>query len=109
VAFRDEEQLACVCRALLASVGVGRLWTRTGPTEEANDVDAFDEPARSMLHVVWILWNRPDDSASFRHLVALRFIPPPSEVLGMLIVAMTIGPAGVDAWLDVHGVPDEVH
>ena len=38
--FRDEKQTHSAIRALLATLpGLGRLWTDTGPTDEAAEVD----------------------------------------------------------------------
>ena len=60
--LRDEQQLARACRALLATVGLERIWTEDGPTSEAAELlEADGGPLSSRKRIVllaaWTFWN----------------------------------------------------
>ena len=60
--FRSDAQLARACRALCSRAGLGRLWTATGPTDEAIEIfEANGGPLSSgervMLLAAWAFWN----------------------------------------------------
>ncbi len=101
-AFRDREQLARVCRALLAAVDLADAWTEAGPTAAATSalLDAHALPAEqaAMLEVAMKLWHGSLDLE--RHLGG--FPPRVQGSLAALEKALTRGPVGVDEWLDVE-------
>src|SRR5580658_3389614 len=51
IMFRDDQQLARACRALLATVHLERLWNERGPTSEASEL-LEAEPAEALCFLV---------------------------------------------------------
>ena len=110
--FRNDEQRAVVCLALLDRIGLQRLWTLRGPTEEAQRLLAENGGAlsggeRVMLLVAWALWNGSGmltlaellQEMDGEHLAAV----------GTLLSSLSFGADGVDDWLLVgRGAADDV-
>lgn len=108
--FRDDEQLARGCRALLAQGRLQYLWARRGPTDEAKalleqDGGPLSSGERILLLAAWAFWN---GSGELRLAdVIERLDARPSAALCSLILAMKQGAAAVDEWLETYGIPDE--
>jgi hypothetical protein len=101
-AFKDAAQLAEVCRVLLASVELHDVWTPQGPSESARQALASGGGGMTpvqliMLRLVWSLW-----SGSLELNVAQTLPENARASLEALQKALTRGPAGVEAWLEVE-------
>jgi hypothetical protein len=109
--FRDDEQAALACRALLAFVSLEDMWTTAGPTPEAlalihRDGGPLSSGERVMLLTAWAFWRGGGSDVTVR-LVELL------EVLGLeqvhaiatLMIARARGSKFVDEWLALYGVP----
>lgn len=100
--FRSDAQLARVCRALCARVGMGELWTPTGPSDRAIALlEAGGGPLSSgervMLLATWAVWNG-DEGARLGDVVH-RLDGRCLVALGTLLVAVAGGGVAIDAWL----------
>ena len=100
--LRSEAQMALVCQALCASLGLGRLWTSAGPTDEAVALlEAGGGPLSSGERIVllsaWAVWNGEGDAklADVIHRLDSRRL----HELGTLLVAVGRGGAAIDAWI----------
>lgn len=110
MSFRDDEQAARACRALLGKVRLARLWTRSGPTDHAihlleQDGGPLSSGERLVVLSAFALWNG-------RGGVRLSDIIESLDVnmcesLFELIVAMRHGSRFVDDWLADNDVPEE--
>lgn len=106
--FRSRLCQARVVRALLARVGLERLWTDDGPTLEARllleaDHLPLDRRQRAMCRLAWTVWGC-SSGITLEELLDLM----DGDDLGAvaeLMTAMSIGADGVDAWLLAHA-PD---
>jgi hypothetical protein len=102
MSYRDEAQHAAVCRALLTRVGLGDLWTDTGPTPRALELLAEDggglsSGERTLLLAAFALWN---NHRGLRFTELLRHLDDDNlKTIGELLAAIARGPEGIDAWL----------
>lgn len=102
--FRDEKQTHSAIRALLATLpGLGRLWTDTGPTDEAARTLEGGGPAMStgealLVRVAFDLWNK-GGNAPLGHVIN-TLGNAPLAALGGLLVALTQRPEALDAWIN---------
>ena len=106
--FRDDRQLARVCRALLAHVGLEHLWTSLGPTGAASELLAangstLDPRRRAMFLAAWAFWNG-SGGITLAELLD-RLDVGPAEALCFLVMASKYDADAVDDWLVVHGRP----
>lgn len=103
--FRSRRSQARVARALVARVGLERLWSDEGPTREAQLLaEAEHLPLgrreRALCRVAWLIW----DGSSGITLGDLLDLTD-SEDLGTiaeLLRAMSVGADAVDTWLRAH-------
>ena len=100
--FRSEAQLARVCQALCADVGLARLWTEDGPSDEAVELrDAGGGPLSSgeriMVLAAWDVWN--SHGATNLGDVMHRLDGHRLATLGSLLLAVAGGMYAVDEWL----------
>ncbi len=115
--FRDPQQRAEACRALLATGGLERLWTSRGPTAEAQAL-ARQAPSllaaghRALLLAALAFWTDEPVPLRFDELLGLA----EAEPICKLTIAAFYGPQAVDVWLtrsdDIEGFaasPDEIH
>jgi hypothetical protein len=106
--FRNDEQAARACRALLATARLERLWTADGPGERAVELlDADGGPlpsdARIMLLAAFAFWH---GSSSLRLTEIIETLDlDRSEAICSLLLAMKEGAAAVDDWLAEYDVP----
>jgi hypothetical protein len=103
--FRDDEQRARACRALLATVRLERLWTTHGPTPEASELlqadrSPFSSGERVMLLASWAFWNGSGGVTLAE--VLERLDPESAEPLCFLVMAVKYGTDAVDDWLAEH-------
>jgi hypothetical protein len=103
--FRDDQQLARACRALLATVRLERLWDQRGPTSEASKLlEANGGPLSSGERVVllaaWAFWNGSGGLTVAE--VLERLDTEPAEALCFLVMASRYGADAVDDWLVEH-------
>lgn len=100
--FRSDDQLARVCGALCALVGLGSLWTIEGPSPRAialleSDGGPLSSGERIMVLAAWNIWN---DSGKVSLGDAIHRLDDRSlAVLGALLVAVAGGANGIDRWL----------
>ena len=100
--FRDDQQLARACRALLEAAHLERLWTGGGPTAEASELLAVDggplsSGERVMLLAAWAFWNGSGGVTLAE--ILERLDSEPAEALCFLIVAAKYGADAVDDWI----------
>jgi hypothetical protein len=100
--FRSDAQLARVCGALCARVGMGELWTPDGPSDRATALletggGPLSSGERVMLLVAWAVWNG-DEGARFGDVIH-RLDGRCLVALGTLLIAVAGGGAAVDEWL----------
>jgi hypothetical protein len=103
--FRDDRQLALVCRILLKTARLERLWTSDGPTPEAAELlDADGGPLSSGERVVmlaaWAFWNGSGGVTLAD--VLERLDAAPAEALCFLVLASKYGADAIDDWLAEH-------
>ncbi len=114
-AFRDDSQIAEVCKVLCEHASVPGMWTTGyGPTAEGERVLSRDCAGLSagqqiMFLAAWELWDE-DRVKEQSHILRLGFIVRVLTgkyllPLSTLLVAMAEGPAGVDAWLSRSRLP----
>jgi hypothetical protein len=102
MSFRDEAQHAAVCRALLARVDLGDLWTDAGPTARAlallaEDGGGLSSGERTLLLAAFALWN---NHRELRFAELLRHLDDDNlKTIGELLAAISRGPDAIDAWL----------
>jgi hypothetical protein len=99
--FRDSEQLARVCQAILAPVGLGKLWSGDGPRPESlgyrrSGTDEQPRDGRLMLMTAWAIWSR-NQALSLADLLDLE--DEKLRVVGELLAALSQGPDEIEAWL----------
>jgi hypothetical protein len=100
--FRNDEQSARACRALMATARLEGLWTNEGPTLRAAELlDAEGGPLSSgeriVLLAAFAFWN---GRGGLRLADVIEFLDPrPSEAIGSLVVAVKQGPAAIDDWI----------
>jgi hypothetical protein len=105
--FRDDRQLALVCRALCTRAGVPDAWTVDGPGALAFDVREGRGPLSSgqsvLVLVAWAFWNGEGGLTLARVLDVLD--GEHVRALAALLVARSDGgdAVDVDAWLREHG------
>lgn len=121
-AFRDDSQLADVCKVLCEHASLPGMWTGAyGPTARAEQVLAADcaglsAGQRVVLLACWELWDEDRVSeasgalAPYSRTLRLgyilcaltgKYLTP----LATLLVAMAEGPAAVDRWLVQNRLP----
>lgn len=97
--FRNDRQLAAVCRSLLDDVRLGGLWTPEGPTDLAcryrQDGGPFSSGEQIAFEVAWDLWNG-GGKASVGDLL-YRLDHRLRTRIGTLLLCRDA--AGVDRWL----------
>ena len=103
--FKNDEQRAVVCLALLDRIGLQRLWTLRGPTEEAQrllaeDGGALSSGERAMLLVAWALWNGSGKLTLSELIQAMD--GEHLAAVGTLLSSLRFGADGVDDWLLVE-------
>jgi hypothetical protein len=114
-AFRDDTQLAEVCKVLCEHASVPGMWTAGyGPTAEAERVLSRDCAGLSagqqiIFLTAWELWDE-DRVKEQSHILRVGFIVRVLTgkyllPLSTLLVAMAGGPAAVDAWLTKNRLP----
>jgi hypothetical protein len=102
--FRDREQAALVCRALLASAGLAHGWTRTGPRPDAMALSCSSPTAvRRLSAACWSIWEGCT-TLGFDEILAME--PEHLELVGELLSALARGPEAVDGWLHRRGASD---
>ncbi len=101
--FRSRRCQARVARALVARVGLERLWSDEGPTPEARLLrEAEHLPLaareRALCRLAWLIW---DDSSEITlgDLLDLTDGEDLATVAGLLR-SMSLGADAVDAWLE---------
>lgn len=109
--FRNDEQSARACRALLAKVRLHSLWTNGGPTPRAVELLEADggplsSGERVVLLAAFAFWNGGGALRLAEIIEALDV--GPSEAICSLVVAVKYGAAAVEDWLAEHEVP-EIH
>jgi len=103
--FRDDEQSARACRALMATARLEGLWTNEGPTLRAAELlDAGGGPLSSgeriVLLAAFAFWN---GRGGLRLADVIESLDPrPSEAICSLVIAVKRGAAGVDDWIAEH-------
>ena len=114
-AFRDDTQLAEVCKVLCEHASVPGMWTAGyGPTAESERVLSRDCAGLSagqqiIFLAAWELWDE-DRVKEQCHILRLGFIVRVLTgkyllPLSTLLVAIAGGPAAVDAWLTKNRLP----
>tara|TARA_R110002073_G_scaffold336583_1_gene536326 strand:+ start:16557 stop:16886 length:330 start_codon:yes stop_codon:yes gene_type:complete len=106
--FQDDTQRAQVCLALLRSLGLQRLWTEEGPTDEAlrlyeKDGGHLSSGERSIFLLSWSFWTGCG-LLNFSDL--LRLDQARLEAVGALFSALAIGPLAIDHWISQHGADE---
>ena len=106
--FRDDNQNARACRALLATIRRAELWTPTGPTSEAvmlleDDGGPLSTGERVMLLIAFAFWNG-SGTLRFAEIVESLDVEPCDAVCSLL-VAVKYGSRAVDEWLSEHERP----
>lgn len=103
--FRDDRQISDAVRVLLRSVGLERLWTDSGPTEEA--LRLLDERGGAMSHgealvllASFDFWNGHGE-VKFADLLAV-LDGMRMRLIATLMIAATDGGTAVDRWLAEH-------
>lgn len=107
--FRDEAQTHAAIRTLLDTLpGLGRLWTDTGPTDEAVRLvetrgGALSSGEALLVFVAFDLWNGQGGAQLGRvfHILSAE----PLAALGLLLAAVTRGPDAIDAWIAAQRAP----
>lgn len=103
--FRDDQQLARACRALLARVGLAELWTSSGPTPRALDLLEHDggplsSGERIVLLAAFAFWN---GSGGLRLAELIESLDASHcDALCALVVAAKYGADAIDEWLAEH-------
>jgi hypothetical protein len=110
--FRSDAQLARVCRALCADVGLAHLWTDDGPSDEAIGLrDAGGGPLSSgeriMVLAAWDVWNS-HGSTNLGDVVH-RLDGRRLATIGTLLVAVAGGMHAIDAWLAKRNLETSGH
>lgn len=100
--FRSDEQLARACRVLCDQVGLGGLWTPSGPTAHAVDLlEAGGGPLSSGERIVmmtaWAVWNS-DGNARVADVIH-RLDDRNLSAIGSLMIAVSHGGHAIDEWL----------
>ena len=103
--FRDDQQLARACRALLATARLERLWGDEGPTPHPSELlatngGALSSGERVMLLAAWALWNGSGGVTLAEMLERLDV--DTAEALCFLILASKYGGDAVDDWIAEH-------
>ena len=103
--FRDDEQSARACRALMATARLEGLWTNEGPTLRAAELlDAGGGPLSSGERIVLLasfaFWN---GRGGLRLADVIEFLDgSPSEAICSLVIAVKRGATAVDDWIAKH-------
>jgi hypothetical protein len=106
MSFRDDPQIAAVCMALCASVGLREAWTLSGPSDLAIAVaEGRPHPLSSgeelVIRIAMDVWNGQGGATLARLLGALD--PDRTKMIAELLVACVTSYAAVDAWLAKYG------
>lgn len=101
--FRSRRCQAHVARALVARVGLERLWSDEGPTPEARLLrEAEHLPLaareRALCRLAWLIWDGTSE-ITLGDLLDLTDSEDLATVAGLLR-AMSLGADAVDAWLE---------
>ena len=109
--FRNDEQSARACRALLATARLGRFWTAGGPSARAVELFNADggplsSGERIVLLAAFAFWNG-GGSLRLAELIDVLDLGP-SEAICSLLLAVKQGASAVEDWLTDHEVP-EIH
>lgn len=107
--FKDDVQRALICKTVLGSLGMDKFWTEHGPTELAKDIWAqkthgvWSHGEQIIWKITWQLWNGDEDlDVPFGEML-YTLDPERLELVGTLLMAMSIGSAAMDAWLALWG------
>lgn len=100
--FRCEAQLARACRALCDRAGLGRMWTASGPSDEAIALfEAGGGPLSSGESVVllsaWAFWNSAEKATLAD--VVYRLDDKNLRAVATLMLAVAGGGHAIDEWL----------
>lgn len=101
--FRDDAQTHAAIRLLLGTIpGLARMWTETGPTDEAAHVVEGTSSAMSsgevlLVRVAFDLYNGQGGASFGRVLNTLG--NEPLNALGALLVAFTQSPEAIEVWI----------
>jgi hypothetical protein len=100
--WRDDRQLADVCRTLLKSARLGDLWTDEAPTPQARTYyDAGGGPLSSGERVLvlfaFALWNGENTRLPAADLLKLSGVR--LALVGELLAAIARGDDAIDRWL----------
>lgn len=114
-AFRDDAQLAEVCKVLCEHASLPGMWVAaSGPTARAEEVLVKGRGGLSLGQYVTVLaaWELWDEGRLTEQSGVLRLRDILSVLTGKyllplstLLVAMAGGPAAVDAWLTKNRLP----
>lgn len=114
-AFRDDAQLAEVCKVLCEHASLPGVWAAaSGPTGRAEEVLIKGRGGLSLGQYVTVLacWELWDDARLTKQSGVLRLRDIVSVLTGKyllplstLLVAMAGGPAAVDGWLTKNRLP----
>ncbi len=109
--FRNDEQSARACRALLAKGRLHRLWTNGGPTPQAVELLEADggplsSGERIILLAAFAFWNG-GGALRLAEIIEVLDVEP-SEAVCSLVIAVKQGADAVEDWLSEHEVP-EIH
>jgi hypothetical protein len=103
--FRDDRQTSDAVRVLLRSVGLERLWTDAGPTEEA--LKLRDQRGGPMSHgealvllAAFDFWNG-QGKVQLSDLLAV-LDGERTRLIATLMIAASEGASAVDRWIAEH-------
>ena len=100
--FRSEAQLARACQALCRQARIERMWTSTGPTDEAIALfEAGGGPLsngeRVVLFTAWAFWNG-DGNATLADVI-YRLDATNLRRIATLMLALAQGGLAIDHWI----------
>lgn len=104
--FQNDTQRCQAIRVLLSSLGLERMWTTTGPTDEACELleqkgGYLSSGERLLLFVAFDMWNG-DGHADFGKLL-YSLDGARQRLVGELLVAMSAETnQTIDAWIARH-------
>lgn len=102
MSWRSDDQRAAVARALLGLVRLERLWTSSGPTDEALELLAAGGGPLSggqalMLRVAFDAWNG-EGGAPLGEILG-RLDNRNLAAVGELVMALAMGGGEIDDWI----------
>lgn len=97
--FRDTQQLAGACSALLRPIGLSHLWGPAGPSDDAiaaRTKPPADAQHRLLFSIAHTLWT---SSGSLTVAELLDLDPPFLRLVAQLLTAAASGEEHVDRWI----------